>query len=282
MAIRIVTDSTADLPKQMVEDLGIIVVPLNVHFGEDTYLDWVELTPEAFFDKLPKTDVLPRTSQPSPGDFAKAYEEAGGPKDSIISIHISHILSGTYQSATMAKDMLADRDITVIDSKFTSMALGFIAVEAARAVKEGKSKEEVLELIHYYMEKGHILFMVDTLEYLQKNGRIGKAAAFLGGLLKMKPILSLKDGAIVPVEKARGSKKALQSMVDLLKEKLPPGGKVKGAVVHGNALATAEELVERIKDAYDISELIITPVGAVIGCHTGPGLVGLLFFPEKE
>jgi DegV family protein with EDD domain len=163
-----------------------------------------------------------------------------------------------------------------------SMALGFIVLEGARAAKAGKSKEEVLEIINFYMEETRVLFMVDTLEYLQKNGRIGKAQAFLGGLLKMKPILSLKDGGIVPVEKARGAKKALATIVDLLKGMLPPGGKVKGAVVHGNALPVAEELAEELKKVYDISELIITPVGAVIGCHTGPGLLGLLFFPEKE
>ncbi len=282
MAIRIVTDSTADLPKEMVEELNITVVPLNVHFGEEVFLDWVELSPEDFFTKLPQTDLLPRTSQPSPGDFQKAYEEVGGSGDAIISVHISQGLSGTYQSATMARDLLPDMDITVIDSKVASMALGFIVLEAARAAKAGKSKEEVLEIIDFYMQETRVLFMVDTLEYLQKNGRIGKAQAFLGGLLKMKPILSLKDGGIIPVEKARGSKKALQTIVDLLKGMLPPEGKVKGAVVHGNALATAEALVEELKKIYDISEVIITPVGAVIGCHTGPGLVGLLFFPDRE
>lgn len=282
MAIRIVTDSTADLPKEMVEELNITVVPLNVHFGEEVFLDWVELSPEDFFTKLPQTDLLPRTSQPSPGDFQKAYQEVGGSGDAIISVHISQVLSGTYQSATMARDLLPDMDITVIDSKVASMALGFIVLEAARAAKAGKSKEEVLEIIDFYMQETRVLFMVDTLEYLQKNGRIGKAQAFLGGLLKMKPILSLKDGGIIPVEKARGSKKALQTIVDLLKGMLPPESKVKGAVVHGNALATAETLAEELKKIYDISEVIITPVGAVIGCHTGPGLVGLLFFPDRE
>lgn len=282
MAVKIVTDSTADLPKEIVEELGIRVVPLNVHFGEEVFLDWVELTPEGFFEKLAGTDLLPRTSQPSPGDFQKVYEELGSGGDAIVSVHISQVLSGTYQSATMARDLLEGMDITVIDSKVASMALGLVVIEAARAAKAGKSKEEILEIIDFYLQETRVLFMVDTLEYLEKNGRIGKAQALLGGLLKMKPILSLKDGGIIPVEKARGSKKALQTIVERLQEMLPPDRKVKGTIVHGNALATAEALAEDLKKTYDLSELIITSVGAVIGCHTGPGLVGLLFFPDKE
>lgn len=282
MAIWIVTDSTADLPEKIVEELDINIVPLNVHFGEKTYLDWVELKPEVFFEKLAVTEDLPRTSQPSPGDFAKTYEELGGPEDTIISMHISSVLSGTYQSATMARDMLPDKDIEVIDTQVTSMALGLIAIEAAKAVKEGKNKEEVLEIIHYYMKENKIFFLVDTLEYLQKNGRIGKAAAFMGGLLNVKPILSLKDGAIVPVEKVRGSKKAMVTMVELLKSQISTDKELIGAIVHGNAPDKAEALKKELEKTYGDMDIIVTSVGAVIGCHTGPGLVGLLFTPVKE
>ncbi len=282
MAIWIVTDSTADLPEKDAKDLNITVVPLNVHFGEETYLDWVELKPEAFYERLRKTEDLPRTSQPSPGDFAKVYEELGGPEDTVISMHISAALSGTYQSATMARDMVEKKDIEVIDTKVTSMGLGLIVMKAAKAVQEGKNKEEVLEIIHYYMQESQIFFLVDTLEYLQKNGRIGKAAAFLGGLLNVKPILSLKDGHIVPVEKVRGSKKAMVRMVEILQERIPAEKKIVGAIVHGSAPDKAAALAGELEKAYESPEVIVTSVGAVIGCHTGPGLVGLLFAPVKE
>lgn len=276
MAVRIVTDSTSDLPREFVEELGIKVVPLNVHFGEETFLDWVELTPEDFFTKLRQSDILPRTSQPSPGDFVTAYKEVGASGDSIISLHISDKLSGTCQSAYMARDMLQDYDIEVINSKITSMALGYVVIEAARAAKEGKSKEEVLEIINKNLEGIHIFFLVDTLEYLQKNGRIGKASAFLGGMLNVKPILSLNDGIVVPVEKVRGKTRARRRLVELLKERIP-GKAIKGAVIHGDALEGAEELAEVLKEEFEIEEIIITMIGSIIGSHTGPGTLGLFF-----
>ncbi len=281
MTIRIITDSTADLPKEFVEELDIKVVPLNVHFGEETFLDWVELKPDDFFVKLRQNDILPRTSQPSPGDFVTAYKEVASTEDSIISIHISDKLSGTCQSANMAKDMLQDYDIEVINSKITTMGLGYVAIEAARAAKAGKSKAEVLEIINKALEGMNILFLVDTLEYLQKNGRIGKASAFLGGMLNVKPILALNDeGAVVPVEKVRGNAKARERLVELLKDRIPAGKAIKGTVIHGDALETAEKLAEVLKEKFAVKELIIAPVGAVIGSHTGPGLLGLLFMPD--
>ncbi len=282
MAIRIVTDSTADLSRDIVEELGITVVPLNVHFGEELFLDWVELTPEKFFNKLEDSDLIPRTSQPSPGDFEKTYKEVAAPEDTIISIHISQQLSGTFQSASMAKDMLSDRDIEVIDTKAASMALGIIVKEAAKAVKEGKSKDEVLDIVTFYLNEIKLLFLVDTLEFLQKNGRIGKASAFLGGLLSVKPLLSLKDGSIIPVEKARGTNKAKMRMIELMKEMVPPDRPVIAAILHGNALTEAEKLAEKIKEEYNVEDLIVTSIGAVIGCHTGPGVLGLILAPVKK
>ncbi|HHX76986.1 MAG TPA: DegV family protein [Firmicutes bacterium] len=276
MAVRIVTDSTSDLPREFVEELDIKIVPLNVHFGEETFLDWVELKPEDFFAKLRQSDIMPRTSQPSPGDFVTAYKEVAGTGDSIISIHISDKLSGTCQSAYMARDMLKDYDIEVINSKITAMALGYVVIEAARAAKAGKSKEEILEIINKNLEVMHIFFLVDTLEYLQKNGRIGKASAFLGGMLNVKPILSLNDGVVVPVEKVRGKTRARKRLVELLKERIPAGKAIKGTIVHGDALEEAEELAEALKEEFEIKELIITMIGSIIGSHTGPGLLGLL------
>lgn len=280
MGVKIVTDSTADLPQVLAEELDIAVVPLKVHFGEEEYLDWIELDSESFFQKLKNSDTMPRTSQPSPADFEAVYKRVGEYGDSIISLHISAQLSGTYQSATIAKSMLEDMDIEVIDSKVTSMALGLVVVEAARAAKEGKSKEEILALVYNNMSKCRIFFGVDTLEYLQKNGRIGKAAALLGGMLNVKPVLTLENGAIIPKEKVRGKSKLQQVLVDTLAQEAD--GEVKGRVVvlHGDALDDALKLKEKIDEKYNFKESLISQIGAVIGTHTGPGVLGVAVIYE--
>lgn len=282
MGVKIVTDSTADLPQGLADQLDIAVVPLKVHFGEEEYLDWVELDSECFFDKLTKSKIMPRTSQPSPADFEAVYKRVGEDSDSIISIHISSHLSGTYQSATIARSMLGGMDIEVVDSKVTSMALGIVVVEAARAAKAGKSKEEIMAQVYDQLTRVTIYFGVDTLEYLQKNGRIGKAAALLGGLLNVKPLLALSDGVIVPKEKVRGRAKLVERFVDLVGSELGQDVKGTAVILHGNALEEAVKLKEKIDAKYNFNEVIISTIGAVIGTHTGPGLLGLMVLPEKK
>ena len=277
--VSIVTDSTADLPLAVTEKLGIHVVPLKVHFGEEEYLDWVELDSESFYTKLHSSDIMPRTSQPSPADFEAVYNKIG--KDNpIISLHLSAKLSGTCQSAQIAKSTLDTLDIEVIDTKLASMALGIVVIEAARAANEGKGKEEILDQINKNIQVTKIFFGVDTLEYLQKNGRIGKASALLGGMLNVKPLLMLKDGVILPKEKVRGRGKLMDRLVDIISEDL--GSDVKGKVVimHGNVLNDALKLKEKIDQKYNFSEVIITSLGAVIGTHTGPGVLGIAVLPE--
>ncbi|MBS4030948.1 MAG: DegV family protein [Clostridiales bacterium] len=280
MTVKIVTDSTADLPQGLVEELDIAVVPLKVHFGEEEFLDWIELDSDSFFEKLKKSDIMPRTSQPSPADFEAVYKRVGEYGDSIISLHISAHLSGTYQSATIAKSMLEGQDIEIVDSKVTSMALGLVVIEAARAAKEGKTKEEIMAQVYNQLSKCRVFFGVDTLEYLQKNGRIGKAAALLGGMLHVKPLLTLKDGAIVPKEKVRGSSKLMQRFVEILGEEA--GGEVNGKVVilHGNALDEAIKLKEKVDEKYNFKESVVAQIGAVIGTHTGPGVLGVAVLYE--
>lgn len=282
MGVKIVTDSTADLPQGLADQLDIAVVPLKVHFGEEEYLDWVELDSECFFDKLTKSNSMPRTSQPSPADFEAVYKRVGEDGDSIISIHISSHLSGTYQSATIARSMLNGMDIEVVDSKVTSMALGIVVVEAARAAKAGKSKEEIMAQVYDQLTRVTIYFGVDTLEYLQKNGRIGKAAALLGGLLNVKPLLTLSDGVIVPKEKVRGRAKLVERFVELVGSELGQDVKGTAVILHGNALEEAVKLKEKIDAKYIFNEVIISTIGAVIGTHTGPGLLGLMVLPEKK
>ncbi|MBS4020919.1 MAG: DegV family protein [Dethiobacter sp.] len=278
--IMIVTDSTADLPQGLVQTLDITVVPLKIHFGDEEYLDWIDLDSDSFYAKLKTSDIMPRTSQPSPADFEAAYKPLLENGAAIISLHISAKLSGTYQSAVIAKSMLESSDIEVIDTKVASMALGIVVVEAARAARQGKSKEEILAQIAENNGKVRVFFGVDTLEYLQKNGRIGKAAALVGGLLSIKPLLTLKDGEILPKEKVRGRAKLIGRLVDTIAEEL--GSDVLGTAVimHGNALDEALKLKEKIDEKYNFSEVIISSLGAVIGTHTGPGVLGVCVLPE--
>jgi DegV family protein with EDD domain len=282
MTVKIVTDSTADLPQGLVDELDITVVPLKVHFGEEEYLDWIELDSDTFFGKLKASDVMPRTSQPSPSDFEAVYKRVGEDNDAIISLHISAQLSGTYQSATIAKSMLENMDIEVVNSKVTSMALGIVVVEAARAAKEGKTKEEILAQVYDQLNRVKVFFGVDTLEYLQKNGRIGKASALLGGLLSVKPLLTLTEGVVSPKEKVRGKAKLMERIVSIVGEEFGEDVKGKAVILHGNVLDEALKLKEKIEAKYDFSELIIASIGAVIGTHTGPGVLGVAVLPDSK
>ncbi|MCR3922942.1 MAG: DegV family protein [Firmicutes bacterium] len=280
MGIKIFTDSTSDLPQGLVSELDITVIPLKVHFGEEAYLDWIDLDSDTFFAKLQASEVIPRTSQPSPADFESVYKRVTEAGDSIISIHISSHLSGTYQSAMIAKDMLEGMDIEVIDAETSSMALGLIVIEAARAVKEGKSKDEIMNQVQAHLKKVKVYFAVDTLEYLQKNGRIGKAAALLGGLLSVKPLLTLKDGVIVPKEKVRGKSKAQERLIEIVGEEFGQDVKGKAVILHGNELVEAVKMKEKLEQRYNFSEVLISAIGAVIGTHTGPGVLAIAVLPE--
>ncbi|NLZ94063.1 MAG: DegV family protein [Firmicutes bacterium] len=280
MGIKIVTDSTADLPFDLVEELGITVVPLKVHFGEDEYLDWIDFDSDSFFAKLQSSPIIPRTSQPSPADFESVYNRITNTGDSIISIHLSSLLSGTYQSAMIAKNTLEDKDITVVDSKTGSMAMGIVVIEAARAAKAGKSKEEILSQVNSSLAKVKVFFAVDTLEYLQRNGRIGKAAALLGGLLNVKPLLSVKDGIIVPKEKIRGKAKAKERLIEIVAEEFGADVKGKAVVLHGNELNEAQELHQKVSQRFAFSEVMLSSIGSVIGTHLGPGVLAIAVLPD--
>lgn len=279
--IRLVTDSTADIPKEVCLTLGIEVVPLKVHFGSDTYRDGVSLQAEQFYALLAQSSTLPTTSQPSPIDFLETYKRINEESDvQIISIHISAELSGTFQSAVLAKSLLNEKmDITTIDSRTASYALGGIVVAAAEAAKQGSSKEKILALIQKLIEQSQLYFLVDTLEYMQKGGRIGKAAALLGSLLKIKPILSVEDGIAVSVDKVRGKKAAVNRIIELFKLKEMAGFEVKIMIAHANSLEDAENLGALMKSNFQITSLSYTTLGPVIGTHVGPGTIAVFMFP---
>lgn len=279
--LRIVTDSTADLPEDIIRKYNITIVPLKVFFGEEVYLDRVELTSEEFFRRQTAGEIS-STSQPSPAEFVEYYRPLVEAGDEIISIHISGHLSGTVQSANLAKTMLNYPELEVIDSGTVSVVLGILVLNAARAVEEGRSKAEVLDLISRWRSETEVYFMVDTLEYLQRGGRIGKAQAFLGTLLNVKPLLTIQGGLVCPHEKVRGKSKALARIIAILGEKLGFGSKIQCMVTHGDFAEGAEELKKGLRANFDCAEIIDTRLGTVVGTHSGPSLAGCVCLPVRD
>jgi DegV family protein with EDD domain len=272
--VRIVTDSTADLTPEQQRAAGITVVPLNVHFGDEVFRDHVDLSTDDFFRRLKASSQLPHTSQPSVGAFEEAYRKLLEGGNEIVSVHLSSKVSGTYNSALMAAQSVGGGKIDVVDSLSTSMALGFMALEAANLARAGRDRQTVAECVRGLVAKARVICVVDTLTYLERGGRIGKAAALLGSLLNVKPILQLKDGEVVPLGRARGRPQALNRLVELLER----DGKVSRlAIMHGAAQADAEHLRERVASTYPGVDIQLTEIGAVLGTHTGPGVIGFTY-----
>ncbi len=279
--IRIATDSTADLPAALLKEYDIAVIPLKIIFGEEAYRENVDLSAKEFYEKLTAAEKLPVTSQPSPGEFQEFYEELTKDGSSVISIHISGLMSGTCQSAKIAQSVLVDKAITIIDSKLVSGALGIVVLVAAKAVKAGKEKAEVLEIIQTMINNVQNYIVVDTLENLEKGGRIGKATALLGGMLNIKPILSVEDGVITACEKIRGKGKALDRIVDFAKEYSLEHGNVRCFLAHANVLEEAIKVHQKITAEVTCSEIILADMGAVVGTHAGAGTVALFFYAAE-
>ncbi|WP_410511592.1 DegV family protein [Paenibacillus sp. BR2-3] len=280
----IVTDSTSDIPPAMAEELGIEVVPLTLMFGEEAYRDNLDMTPEQFYERLPRSSQLPTTSQPSPVEYMNVYRTIleRYPGSPILSIHISSGLSGTYQSAMLAKSMLEEEGevITVVDSLSASYGFGFMVTHAARLSAEGKEPQEILESVENLRRSRKLYFLVDTLEYLQKGGRIGKASAILGTLLNIKPILSIDaEGIIYAVEKVRGRKKAVARMIELFKGDLQGVDKINVAVGHTALPESGKEFLNELAEHFTLEEQVLTNIGPVVGSHVGNGTLAVFIWP---
>lgn len=282
--VKVVTDSTADIPESVRRELDIEMVPLKVHLAGETFLDGVTLKPQEFYERLAAANELSTTSQPSPNEFVEAYRKvAGEEKQDIISIHLSAAMSGTYQSAVLAKSMLEDDyNIEVIDSKKASFANGMIVIAVAEAAKAGKTLEECRAIAERYVKELNVYFMVDTLKYLQKGGRIGKASALIGSLLNIKPILKLDaDGEVAPDEKVRGKKKALARIYDKMQQ-YAEGEPVSVGLLHANAADEIASIESAVREKLNISRLQVAELGPVIGTHAGPGTIGLAIIKTDE
>ena len=279
--IKIVTDSTSYLSADEIREFDIRVVPLNVHFGEDqVFQEGITLDSNQFYAMLAEAPELPTTSQPAPGQFLEVFSEFTEAGHDVICLVISSKLSGTYQSALDAKQMLPDANIVVIDTYTTVACLGLMVITAAEMAADGHTVEEIVARVEQMRDDMRLYFVVDTLEYLQKGGRIGAAAAFLGTLLKVKPILMLDEGVIQPLDKVRSKRKAIQRLLAELESHVSPDQPVQAIAMHAQAPEEARELELEVRRRFNCCRFYSGEVGPVIGTHTGPGLLGAAICPE--
>jgi len=278
MTIRIVTDSTSDIPSEVARKLGISIVPLTVSFGKKVYRDGLDLNAEEFYSKLAQSEELPKTAQPSVGSFIDVYETLAQQDNEIISIHLSNKLSGTYNAALLAKEaMTKDCRIEVVDSKSVSMGLGLTVIAAAKAVRDGVTFKEAMDIIHRNVSRMHLVAFLQTLEYLEKGGRLGKGKALLGTLLRVKPLIAVRDGEVQPFGRARTTRGALQRLYDFVNALLHIRGL---SIMYTTVSKEVEILAKLLAPLFPQDRIIVTQVGSTLGTHTGPGTVGVAVLVE--
>jgi DegV family protein with EDD domain len=276
----IVVDSTADFPEAAERFSNWRVVPLYVNFGTESFRDGVDLTASQFYERLRTVTELPTTSQPTPADFLACYEGLTG-YERILSLHIASKLSGTFQSAGTAAGMLGDGRVRTIDTQTASAAIAMLGMAIQKRLERGTSDEEVDELVARFQRDNGLLFTVDTLEFLARGGRIGRAAAFAGTLMHVKPILAIRDGEIVPIKRVRGNQKAMQEFVDAFRSQTCDEPGLRVGIAHADAPERGAELVKMVRDLRPQAEIEIeTMLGTVIGAHSGPGAVGFFWFAD--
>jgi DegV family protein with EDD domain len=274
----IITDTSAYLPEELVQKYDIHVAPLTVIFGEEKLLDVVEIGIDEFHRRLSEGPIHPSTTQPNPEDFTALYEKLSNDYDGIVAILISSELSGTVNSALVAKEEFDRIPVRVVDSRSTSMGLGLAVLAAAEAATAGKSIDEVETAAREVCSNVKVLFVVDTLEYLHKGGRIGGASRFLGTALGLKPLLHLNDGRVDALEKIRTKRKAIDRMLELAGQYVN-GQPVHVAVIHAAAPNEAETLKSAVMERFDCIELHVTDLSPAIATHAGPGTLGIAICP---
>lgn len=280
--ISVITDSTSDLPPQLAENLDIRVMPQILIMGEKTWLDGIDIDSSTFYELLRSSSSFPTTSQPSVKAFQDLFTSVAQDSDGIVAVLVSDELSGTLNSARAALATLPDVPIEIIDSRGASMQLGLIALEAARAAAAGKDLDAVADAVRSLINRCYVYFVVDTLEYLHRGGRIGAAARIFGSAMNLKPILEIVDGVVTPVTRVRTRRKAIEKLYQLVSEKLRPGDVVHMSVLHVAAPDEAARIGAELEEAHNPVEMILTECGPVIGAHVGPGTVGVAFFVEVD
>ena len=275
MAVKIVTDSSADLPDQLVQELGITVVPLYLRFGEEVYRDRVDISEDEFYERLLHDPIHPSTVQPTPQDFADVYQKVSQEADGIVSIHISSKLSGTCNSALQGKEMIEKGcPIEVIDSQSVTVGLGLIDIAAAKMAKAGESLDSVVKEVRQILPNIHLLNLLDTLKYLALGGRIGKAKALLGSILNVKPLITLKEGEVVPAGQVRSRSKGIERLFSFVES----ASNIEDlAIAYNTTPDEAQALAERLGSLFTKEAVRVVRLGTTLGVHMGPGSLAVGF-----
>jgi len=275
----IVVDSTADFPEAQQRYPNWRIVPLYVRFGTESFRDYVELGPDDFYARLRGSPVMPTTSQPTPADFHAVYEELGD-YERVYSLHIAGTLSGTVESARAASREFGDR-IRVVDTETASAAVAMLGLSIQRRLEQGTTDEEVEAVVERHRRYAQLIFTLDTLDYLARGGRIGRASAWAGQLLKVKPILTIRGGEVVPLKRVRGNRRAFEEFIAVFEAGSSDGPKLRVAIAHAEAPDRADALRELVRRTRPQAQLeLVTSLGPVVGTHAGPGTVGLFWFED--
>jgi DegV family protein with EDD domain len=277
----VVTDSSAYIPEEALGDLSIPVIPLWLIWGDERFRDGVDIDPPTFYRRLRETKLFPTTSQPSAGEFQEFFRQVSAGADAIVGVFLTSKLSGTIASAQAAQTQLPELTIRIVDTLTTSMGLGFCALAAARAAAAGQSLDQVVAAAEEMRDRVHLLFIVDTLEYMHRGGRIGGAKRLLGSALNIKPLLHFEDGCIEPLAQVRTKRKAIAQMFAVAEERL--GGKqmAEVAAIDVDSPTEGDALAEQVETRFDVPTVYRTTVSPVIGTHAGPGTVGIAFYAER-
>ncbi len=280
MGIRIITDSTSDISPEEAKQLGITVIPLKVIFGEKEYREGIEISIGEFYEKLVKAEKLPTTSQPSPDDFLSGFQEVKEAGDSAVVILIAGKLSGTLQSATIAKELVEYEDIHIVDSLNATTGLRLLVNHALKLAGEGKSAAEIAKILDKLKERLVLFAIVDTLEFLHKGGRLSKSSTIIGSLLKFKPIIQLKEGALHVAGKERGTNKGIAKLLELIREYGAPDGSYPVYFGYTAEDSKGRMLLESVNKEFKLKHTQLYPVGCVVGTHVGPGACVITYIKQ--
>ena len=278
MTIKIITDSTSDMDITELKSLDVEMVPLKVNFGLETYIDKITITNEEFYQKLVTSPDLPSTTLVNPDQFIEIFTRY--PEDTIIAILLSSQLSGTFQSAQIAKESCPQQEIHLIDSQSVTLGLALLVKEAVRLKKQGLKATEIVKQLEAQKKKIRVFAVIDTLKYLVKGGRLSTSKGFIGNVLGLKPIVQVKDGIVQPVAQAKGFNAAIKKLFLILETEAKPDFDREIAFAHSNNLPAMKSLVESVQKIHEIHHFGTYTIGSVVGTHTGPGTVGLAYFEQ--
>ncbi len=278
-SVVVVTDSTATLPAELIEQYGIPVAPLHINWDKVRYRDGVDMQPGDFYQRLRKSATLPTTSGAIQGEYLEIFEELRGKADGIVVIVVSSELSAAYSSALNARETVPEIHMEIIDSRISTLGMGFAVIEAAKVASAGGSLQQVADRAREILKKVHLFFVLDTLEYLRRGGRVNMPAALIAQLLQVKPILTLRNGKAEPVARPRTGRRAMEALLKLMQERVTQTP-LHAAVMHGDAPQEADYLIKEIGTRFNPVELLTSKFTPVMGAHTGPGLYGISFYNE--